>query len=60
LFGEAWNYETYVAEKRTVRQYREELARQREWRIDLEKMRIGWYDKCNISLIKKGIKVKAF
>ncbi|MCO5581018.1 hypothetical protein L7F22_034894 [Adiantum nelumboides] len=41
LFGEAWNYDTYILEKRTVRQYREELARQREWRIDLKKMRIG-------------------
>ncbi|KAI5062354.1 hypothetical protein GOP47_0022893 [Adiantum capillus-veneris] len=41
LFGKAWNYDTYIVEKRTVRHYREELARQREWRIDLEKMRIG-------------------
>ncbi|KAL2622255.1 hypothetical protein R1flu_002460 [Riccia fluitans] len=39
VFGETWNYETYAAEKHSVRQYREELARQREWRIDLEKMR---------------------
>ncbi|KAL3689708.1 hypothetical protein R1sor_016017 [Riccia sorocarpa] len=39
IFGETWNYEVYAAEKHSVRQYREELARQREWRIDLEKMR---------------------
>ncbi|KAJ7552701.1 hypothetical protein O6H91_06G065600 [Diphasiastrum complanatum] len=41
VFGESWNKDEYAAEKRTVRQYREELARQREWRIELEKMRIA-------------------
>ncbi|CAM6082177.1 unnamed protein product [Calypogeia fissa] len=44
-FGESWDFEAYANEKHTVRQYREELARQREWRIELEKMRTS---KCTI------------
>lgn len=40
-FGETWSFEVYAKEKKTVKQFREEMARQREWRIDLEKMKIG-------------------
>ena len=41
-FGETWDLEAFIAIQRTVRQYREEMAKQREWKIELDKMRIGW------------------
>ena len=40
-FGLRWNAEEYAKKKKTVRNFRMDLMQQKEWRTDLERMKIG-------------------
>jgi dynein heavy chain len=40
-FGKAWNPSAYSAQKLDLRQYHQDMSKQRDWRHELEKMKIG-------------------
>jgi dynein heavy chain, axonemal len=40
-FGKAWNPSAYSAQKLDLRQYHQDMSKQRDWRQELEKMKIG-------------------
>jgi dynein heavy chain len=40
-FEATWSPEQYGSERHTAKQFREDLARQREWRLELDRMKVG-------------------
>eukprot|EP00898_Chlorokybus_atmophyticus_P003847 jgi/Chlat1/4463/Chrsp29S04567 len=40
-FGKTWRPEAHAAEKHTLKEFRDDLYKQKEWRNDLERMKIG-------------------
>lgn len=41
VFGRDWNFDEYSGKKLTIREIRRDMHKQREWRNDLEKMKIS-------------------
>lgn len=40
-FGRTWSYEEYSAQQKTLREIRRDMHKQREWRNELERMKIS-------------------
>lgn len=40
-FGRAWSYDSYSSQTRSLREIRRDMHKQREWRNELEKMKIS-------------------
>ena len=52
-FGKTWNFEEYAASKKpTIREIRRDMHRQRQWRTDLEKMKISQVSKIAIVMLR--------
>ena len=40
-FGRTWSYEEYSSKEKTLRDIRRDMHKQREWRNELERMKIS-------------------
>ena len=55
-FGHNWSYEEYSAQQKTLRDIRRDMHKQREWRVELDRMKISNVGGKNRSF-RKGIVV---
>ena len=40
-FGRTWSHEEYGSKERSLREIRRDMHKQREWRVELERMKIS-------------------
>ena len=50
-FGRTWSYEEYSSKSKSLREIRRDMHKQREWRNELDRMKISNVSTCEIQLL---------